>query len=138
MIDLDLTIVIQAINFLIMWVLLNVILFKPIRGIIKKRKEFGETQLAAIESFSTQAVTKVQDYEEALSFARASGVEERTRLKEEGLAKEAELVGEAAKASADKLAEARAAVQKEYEAAFDGLKSDVQKMAEKAVDKILA
>ncbi len=39
MIDFDYSFLFQMVNFLIVWIVLNLILIKPIRGIIAKRQE---------------------------------------------------------------------------------------------------
>jgi F-type H+-transporting ATPase subunit b len=138
MIDIDISFFIQLANFLIIWMVLNLILLRPIRGVIKKRAEFMANEADAIDKFSTQAVTKVQDYEAALDTARKAGVEERTRLKDEGLATEADLVGAASKDAAAEMAAARTAVEADFAKALEGLKPEVDKLATKAVGKILA
>ncbi len=72
MIDIDSSILLQAANFLLMWFILNQLLFKPVRGIIKKRGEVMAGQLEAINGFTSDAAKKVADYEAALTKARAA------------------------------------------------------------------
>jgi F-type H+-transporting ATPase subunit b len=55
MIDLDWTFFAQLVNFLVILTVLNLILFRPIRGIIKKRAEVMNEKLGSIESFTADA-----------------------------------------------------------------------------------
>ncbi|WP_029897291.1 ATP synthase F0 subunit B [Desulfohalovibrio reitneri] len=137
MIDLDITIFIQLVNFLIMWFVLDLILFRPIRGIIRKRNEHMEQQMDTVEKFSGQATEKLKNYEAALAEARTAGAQERDRLKEEGLGKEQELVGAAQKDASAKVQASRQEISAEADKAKETLKADVRKLAEAATAKIL-
>lgn len=138
MIDLDITFFIQLVNFLIIWMVLNLILYRPIRGIIKKRSEYMSGQVGAIEQFNAQAVTKVRDYEVALDAARKAGLDERNKLKAEAQSREVEIVGEAGREAASKISAARAEIESQVNKAMQSLRSEVDRMAKKATDKILA
>ncbi|SKA89585.1 F-type H+-transporting ATPase subunit b [Paucidesulfovibrio gracilis DSM 16080] len=133
----DNSIYIQFINFLLLVVLLNWALIKPIRGIIQKRKELMAEQMGGIEQFTSDADTKLKDYEAALDAARKEGVEVRTRLKEEGTSKEQELMSAAGQQAATTLREAEAQIESEVKSAMDALKKDVDGYAQKATNKIL-
>ncbi len=138
MIDLDITFFIQLVNFLIIWMVLNLILYRPIRGIIKKRSEYMMGQVGSIEKFNAQAVTKVKDYEAALDAARKVGLDERNRLKVEAQTRESEIVGDAGREAASKISAARAEIESQVKKAMQSLQSEVDRMAKKATDKILA
>lgn len=138
MIDIDVSFFIQIVNFLITWMLLNLVLIGPIRGIIRKRGEFTATQVEAIERFNLEATTKVKDYEAQLVAARKAGVEERTKQKDLATAEEAGLVDAATKKAAETVAAARADVAAQTTAAMKSLKAEVEKLAARAVEKILA
>jgi len=138
MIDIDVSFFIQMVNFLITWMVLNLVLISPIRGILRKRAEFTATQVEAIEKFGLEAATKIKDYEAKLDAARKAGVEERTRQKDVAVAEEAKVVAEASGKAADVVAKARADVAAQMATAMKGLKSEVDKLASRAVDKILA
>ena len=138
MIDIDVSFFIQIVNFLITWMLLNLVLIGPIRGIIRKRAEFTATQVEAIERFNLEAVTKVKDYETQLTTARKAGMEERSRQKDLATAEEASVVDAAAKKAAETVSAARTAVSSQMDAAMKSLTGEVDKLAARAVDKILA
>ncbi|MDD4731017.1 MAG: hypothetical protein PHX58_03680 [Desulfovibrio sp.] len=133
----DKSIFIQFVNFLLLVVLLNWALIKPIRGIIQKRKELMAEQMGGIERFTSDAETKLRDYEAALDAARKEGVEVRNQLKAEGTAKEQELMSVAGQQAAATLREAEAQIESQVKSAMDVLKKDVDGYAQKATDKIL-
>lgn len=133
----DQSIVYQFVNFILMWILLNVLLIKPVRGIIQKRKELMAEQAGKIEKFSADAENKIKDYEAALAEARKKGNDIRGQFKEEGTAVEHELMAAASADAAKTLGEARAALDGEVKGALDALKKDVEAFATKAADKVL-
>lgn len=88
MIDLDFSFFVQFVNFIITLLVLNILLFGPIRTIIKKRGELMAEKLGKVEQFTTQADAKLRDYQAALADARKDGVEIRHGLKAEGVKEE--------------------------------------------------
>lgn len=137
MIDLDVTIWIQLANFLIIWFIMNQILIKPIRGIIKKRAEHKAEELGTITKFTDSAATKLKDFEAALGQARAAGAAEREALKVQAQEREHELVAAAQREAAAQLGSARAEIGEQADKASKALKANVRAMAEKATARIL-
>jgi len=133
----DKTIFIQAANFIIMVFLLNVVLIKPIREIIKKRKGLMADQLEKIEGFNDNAAEKVASYEAQLSDARKEANEIRTVMKGEGTAEEQSLMSVAGEEASNTIQAARAEIKSQVKAAMDSLTKDVDKFAEQATGKIL-
>ena len=133
----DQSVLYQAANFILMWIVLNWLLIKPIRGVIQKRKELMAEQSGKIEKFSADAELKIKDYEAALAVARKQGNEVRASFKEQGSAKEHELMAAAGAEASATLTEARTALGAEVSAAFDELKKGVDGFAAKAANKIL-
>lgn len=138
MIDLNATFFVQAVNFLLILILLNVILVGPIRRMLKKRAEFIASQMEGIESFTTSADTKLKDYEAALDTARMAATAGRLSMKAEGQAKEKEILDAAGAEAAAKVQAARADIAAQSEAAGKALTAKVSGLASKAVAKVLA
>ncbi|EPR32780.1 H+transporting two-sector ATPase B/B' subunit [Alkalidesulfovibrio alkalitolerans DSM 16529] len=137
MIDIDVTIWIQLANFLIIWFIMNQILLKPIRGIIRKRAEHKSEQLDAITGFTDNASKKLKDFEAALAQARAAGAAEREALKAKAQEREQELISAAQQEASAQLASARADLGAQADKASQALKANVRAMAEKATARIL-
>ncbi|NDV20109.1 hypothetical protein GO013_11860 [Pseudodesulfovibrio sp. JC047] len=133
----DKTIFIQGLNFLAMIFLLNIVLIKPIREIIKKRKGLMDDQLEKIEGFNKKAETKVLDYEEQLAAARKEAGEIRTAAKDAGVVEEQALLSAAGTKASGTIHAARTEIQSQVQDAMKQLTKDVDKYAEQATGKIL-
>jgi len=138
MIDLDTSLVIQFINFLITLVVLNLLLIRPVREIIRKRAEKMSGLLQGAEEFATQAADKLAGYQKPLDEARAAGTEARNVLREQGVAKEKDILEAAGADAAATLAEAKDRAGQEAGAARTSLQAQVDSLARKVADKILA
>ncbi len=133
----DKSILIQLVNFIITILVLNLLLFKPVRQVIKKRKDLMAEQMGSIEKFNEQAEVKVKDYEAALDTARREGVEVRSKFKDEGVSEETKILAAAGEEASGTLQGARAEIQQEMSAAMGKLKGEVDAYATKAAEKIL-
>lgn len=138
MIEIDITLVVQFINFVITLVVLNIILVRPIREIIKKRAGVMADLVGETERFTQTADEKLKNYEAALDEARKAGTSERLRYKDEGQSEEKEIVTAASTQAQQQLAQARSEIESQSKTAMDTLKSQVDSLADKAVAKILA
>ncbi len=138
MIELNMTLLIQLVNFLILLAVLNLIIFRPIRGVIKKRSERMAADLTEIEQFNEQAKNKMEDYEASLQKARQEGTEIRSSYKEEGLQEEKKIVGQAKEEASQELEQARSELSQQAEKAQKNLHKQVDKYAKLVADKILA
>ncbi|MGE4421727.1 MAG: ATP synthase F0 subunit B [Pseudodesulfovibrio sp.] len=133
----DKTIFIQGLNFVVMIFLLNVVLIRPIREIIKKRKGLMADQLEKIETFNASAKEKVAGYEAQLTEARKEAGEIRNAAKDAGVAEEQALLAEAGKEASSLIKANRAEIQSEVKVAMEQLTKDVYDYAEQATGKIL-
>lgn len=133
----DKTFFIQAVNFLVTVGVLNVLLIKPIREIIKKRKELMTEQMEKIEGFNSNAEKKVADYESQLTAARKEANDIRSSMKDEGTVEEQKLMSAAGEEASSTIQAARAEIKSQVKGAMDQLTKDVDKFAEAATGKIL-
>jgi F-type H+-transporting ATPase subunit b len=138
MIDLDYTFFVQLVNFLVILTVLNLILFRPIRGIIKKRAEVMNEKLASIESFTADAEAKLEDYKTSLSGARVEAQQIRMDLKAEGSETEAEVLSQAGTEAAEKVAAARKEIESQKQAALKALRGEVAGYAKSVAGKVLS
>jgi F-type H+-transporting ATPase subunit b len=138
MIELNVTFFIQLVNFLIVLLLLNLILYKPIRGMLRKRAEIMSHKVSEVEDFSSTAEKKMKAYEIELDKARVKAQEIRAEFKGEGFAKESEIVDVASGEAMSIVKTAREQVSKEKETAISTLKKQVENFAAKATEKILS
>jgi len=138
MIEIDITLVVQFINFVITLVVLNILLVRPIREIIKKRTGVMADLVGSAERFTQTADEKLKNYEAALDEARKAGTAERLRFKDEGQSEEKAIIAKASASAQEQLTQARSEIDSQSKTAMESLKSQVDSLADKAVAKILA
>jgi F-type H+-transporting ATPase subunit b len=137
MIDIDKTVLIQFVNFVISLFVLNLLLIRPVRDIIRKRAEKMAGLLEGAEAFAARADEKIKNYNAALEEARKAGALERGALREAGLAQEKQILEAAGADAAAKIAAERAAIGAEAGAAKNTLAGQVGALAQKVAAKVL-
>jgi F-type H+-transporting ATPase subunit b len=76
MITIDITVLIQIINILILIVVLNAVLYKPVRTVLAKRKEKLGELANSIENFKKNAELRREEISRKLNEARRKAKEE--------------------------------------------------------------
>ncbi len=137
MIDVNISMFIQLINFFIVLAVLNAILYRPIRAVIKKRAQRMSAQLSDVENFTAQAQEKMAAYTGALAAAQQQGVEIRSQLKAEGYQEEATLLDGATKSAAQELKSAREDAASQMRAGKKTLTSRVDGYARQVSEKVV-
>ncbi|THB62697.1 MAG: hypothetical protein D6E12_18815 [Desulfovibrio sp.] len=137
MIDIDITLVIQFVIFIVTFLAMNFILIKPIREIIKKRDGLVSGMVEDAEKFADDAESKLANYEAQLAEARAAGVTERTTVKDQAMEEEKAILSKAADETAAELSAVRDQVAGDVKGAMDTLTGQVGSMAEKVAAKVL-
>jgi len=138
MIEINVTFFIQFVNFLITLMVLNLILYRPIRGILKRRAEHLAKRLAEVEAFTADADQKLKGYEAALSNAWGEAQVVRVSKQEEGYGEEKQIVEEASKEATSVLGAARERIVSEKDTALTALKGKIDEYAKAATGKILS
>ena len=137
MINPDITLLIQMINFLILLFVLNKILFRPIRNIIKERNQIVDDFNSDITSLTNQAQESGEQFEEKILEARKKGMERVQSMKAEGEEAEAQLISATSEEVRGKVEEARKQVATDIQAARDKLLEQVQAFSVAMTEKIL-
>jgi len=83
-ISLDYTLWIQIVNFLFLIFILNVLLYKPVMGIIEKRKEQVEGSEREIRELNLTIEQKEARYEEKLRLAKSDALDKKKAIVQEG------------------------------------------------------
>jgi F-type H+-transporting ATPase subunit b len=137
MVNLDWTVGIQIINFLILIWALNMVLYKPIRQILAQRSE----KMTGLENSIDQSEQKAADKDQALKAgirqARENGLKEKEALENDAKAEEKKIIEKINdKARAD-LAEIRERIVHEADDARLALLKEVDGFAEEISRRIL-
>ncbi len=137
MIDIDWTLFVQIANFLFLVFLLNMVLFRPIRRILKERQALVSGMQADISSLTESEQGVRQEIQSELLAARKSGINRRDMIKQEGSAVEAGML-EKAKAEVDEeVARMTAKIKADVAAAREALRPQVESFALDLATKIL-
>jgi len=138
MISIDpLTLIISIINFLVIIFVLNIILYRPIRQILLKRKDMFDGLDRSIKSSLADADEKDLAYGAGLKNARAKGLKEKEVFLQSAAEKEKSLIDEISKKNQENLAENQSKIAKDAEAAKASLLNEVDAFAESICRKIL-
>ena len=137
MIELDGTLVLQFVNFMILMVVLNALLFKPLRAALKARKETIEGSKAKVQDIDEQVQAQVARYEAQLQEARQQGSQERSALRKTGQEEEVRILGEANRSAAERLQTITAQIQEEANSARQALRGETEALAKEIAGKVL-
>ena len=81
MINIDVTILIQFLNFLILMAVLNYLLFRPLRAIMQQRKETIEGSNQTAKDLEGAIEEKMTRYQDQLQEAKLKGSQERAAMR---------------------------------------------------------
>jgi F-type H+-transporting ATPase subunit b len=136
-VSLDYTLGIQIINFLLLIFILNVLLYKPILGMIDRRKKQFEDSEAEIRRLQETVEQKMAAYEEKLHQAKAAAVEQKNEIVRQG-AEEAKTVIDAVRAEIPGMMEQfHARMDGEIGAAKNILTDHSQQLSVQIAEKVL-
>jgi F-type H+-transporting ATPase subunit b len=137
LIDVDLTVVVQFVLFLVLFALANRFLFQPYLQLRERRKAGIDGARAEAERMTAQADAKLADYEKQLAAARNRANEEGRKVRAEAAAHEKD-VTEKARAEAQKaIDEATAKMRQETDAARLQLLPQANTLARQIASKLL-
>ena len=133
----DESVIIQIANFLLIIWILNLILYRPIRNILRQRKEKIEGLELRIETYNENAKEKDDAFASGIKEARTKGLKEKEILLQAAVEEEKQIIENVnAKAQAE-LAEIRNKIAKEADTARASLQEKVDEFADEICQKIL-
>ena len=137
MIEINQSLIFQIINLLLLMLILNALLYKPIRTILKNRAE----KMASLEAEANKAradlIQKDQDYQNQLQLARKEGFEYKNQLKLAGQEEEKKVLQEAGQQVDAQLDQNRQKIVQQVEAARRKLSAEVSSFSQEIAQKIL-
>lgn len=137
MLDINVTIFIQFINFVIAVFVLNILIIRPIREIIKKRNGIMDDLAGEADKFHSEAVSRLEAYEAQLAEARKQAGENRQEGKDEGLAELQAIVGNAQQNARKLLEENRKTIEGQAEAALSELRNGIDNFSTMLGNKLI-
>lgn len=137
MINVDVTLFIQMVNFLLLLVLMNLVLYRPIRRLVAQRNELVSKQRAGIDKAESEAQRAIREFEERLKAARAAGREKVQEMKETAYRVEKDLLSQAAEEAAREVQAVRERIQKEIGQVRTQLQAQIQVFSKDMAQRIL-
>ena len=137
MINLDHTLAIQIVNFLLLILILHFILYKPIIKIIEKRTTLITESVDEVNSLNKSVDEKIAAYEEKLRQARMEAVKQRDALKEGGADRAKQIIEGARNEISETIAGLKAKMEKERDDARTILLEGTRGIAREISEKVL-
>jgi F-type H+-transporting ATPase subunit b len=136
-VSLDYSLGIQIINFIVLIFILNRLLYKPLLGMLDKRKQqFAESE-AEIKRLQETVEQKMAAYEEKLRQAKAAAIEQKNEIIRQG-AETAKEINDAARAEIPGLMEQfQSRMEREIDAAKRTLAGQSQRLSVEIAEKVL-
>ncbi len=137
MIDIDYTLWIQLVNFIVLIFILNVLLYKPILGIMEKRKQQFDGARDEVRTLHESVEKKMAEYEDAVRKAKQAAMEQKAEYVKEG-AEEARKIVDAVRGVIPKMMEEfQEKMNREIEEARGVLKNQSQRLSLEIAEKVL-
>jgi len=137
LINLDLTFVVQVVNFLVLLLILNVFLYKPIRKVLADRKGEIDGARARALDVDRDVQEKLALYEARLREVKTSASDERSVLKKQAQEEEHLILDRARKEAAESLGAIKNKVAKEASDAREFLKQQAATLSSEICEKVL-
>lgn len=129
-------ILIQWINFLVLLLILNKILFKPLWRQINERNNRIESNLTSAERDRSEALGYISQYEDSLAEIQRENTEALVRLQQEMVEANRQRIDEIRKRTAEEMNDARASIFKQATEASAELESQAKSFAAQIANRL--
>ncbi|HET6489145.1 MAG TPA: ATP synthase F0 subunit B [Syntrophales bacterium] len=137
MVDIDSTVFIQLVNFLLLIWILNQVLYKPILRMLDRRKEILAKAQEEVKSVQETIDRRVAEYEEKIRAAKMEAMGQKGDLAKEG-AQAAKVITDKAKGEiSGMMGEFQAKLEKELASVRELLRNQTQRISSEIAEKVL-
>jgi F-type H+-transporting ATPase subunit b len=137
MIDINITLLFQIVNFLILLFFLNLVLFRPIRRIIKQRNQIIDDFAVAISSMTKNAQDAMNRFAQKIREAREEGAARVQSLKEDAHEAETKLIARSNQEAQVRIGQVRKQLESEIRETRGQLQAQVHAFSQAVAEKIL-
>lgn len=137
MISLDWTLGLQFVNFFILLIILNKLVYRPLLRVMAERRQTIEGGHQKAKNLEVQIAEKMEHYQQQLSEAKLVANQERNQLKKAAAAEESVLLSEAQGKAGSRLQAIKAQVAAEAADASKTLQKEAGSLAGQIASKIL-
>jgi F-type H+-transporting ATPase subunit b len=137
MVDIDFTMFIQLVNFLLLIWILNQVLYKPLLRIMDRRKEILDKAQEEVKTVQDTIDRRVAEYEEKIRAAKMEAMGQKGDLAKEGT-QAAKVITDKAKGEiAGLMGEFQAKLEKELASARELLRNQSLRISSEIAEKVL-
>ncbi len=136
-IDIDSTFFIQLVIFVVMFLVLRQLLFRPVIRIIEARREETEGKRMAAEEFDEETRKLNKDVEKKISEIKSSASTERAKLVEQSRHQERDLLAKAREDSRSVVEQTKKETSEQTEKVWQTLREEINSFASTAATKVL-
>ena len=137
MVSIDVSLIVQIINFLFLIWILNIFLYRPIRNGLRQRNKKISGLEQKIEMFNEDSRGKDDAYVSGIKGARVKGLKEKETLAKEAANEEDDIIQNINKKAQEDLAEVRERISKDVEVIRESLQQELGAFADAISEKIL-
>lgn len=116
---------------------LNALLFKPLRGVLKKRRETVDGSHQKARDLEAGINEKMARYQEQLQAAKIKGNQEKAGLRQQAAEQESQILAQARDEATTSLKTIKARVAEEAKGAREALQAESQVLAGQIASKVL-
>ncbi len=137
MVDINLTLFVQMANFLVLILILNYLLYKPILAVLDRRKMRLDESEGEIKRLNETVEKKAAEYEEKLRLAKQDALEKKGEILKEAADSAKAIIDERRSKIPAMLAEFQGKVGQEVDAARRILTDQSRKISAEIAEKVL-
>ncbi len=137
MIKLDWTLLLQFANFVVLMLVLNVLLYRPLRAMMARRRETVEGSHARAKELASQVDEKMTRYHQQLQDAKRVGAQEKARLRQLATEEEGNILKAAQAEAGSHVLAIKDQVAAEAESARVKLQTETANLASQVATKVL-
>ena len=137
MININVSLFVQLVNFILLLIILHFILYKPILERIRQRQAALDADRQKAQDLEEKVVQEEKRHQEEMANARQIAAQDKTGLVAEAKQKESDILGKA-RAEANRIVEdMRSTIQSEAEQVRKTLRDQMTPLAQSIAEKIL-
>jgi F-type H+-transporting ATPase subunit b len=127
----------QIVALLLLWAILNKLLFKPFLRLVEEREKRTEGLKAAAAALTAEAERLRADYESAIRQANDEGAAAKDALLDEARRTREQLLGESRAQAAERIAAVREEIKKEMQQGREEALKEAETIARQMAEKVL-
>ncbi len=137
MIDINVSLLIQLVNFIVLLIALNFILFKPIRQIMQEREQGIGSALGDAKAAQDRMQKLLEQYNTSLAEAKQKATAAYNTIYQQGLDAQRDMISAERSKASEMLDKARAEIAAAASAARVDLKKEAERLSQEITSKLL-